>query len=124
MVGDVSLQGEKKSTTKGKGCWGGAGKEDRLDGEEEERRWGAEMQRCFNKRAHVEKHSFSLTFSLSPSLSLHRTEEGGGEVGRNGERNDIFICSFKGSLLSPFKRNPLFLHLSLRLFLYSLAPQQ
>lgn len=61
-------------------------KEGKLDGEEEEeeRRQGTRegegragaLERCFNKRSHVEKHSLSFTFSLSPSLSLHRTEEG------------------------------------------------
>lgn len=52
------------------------------DEEEEDRRGKTEAReggalRCFDKRSHVEKHSFSLTFTLSPSLSLHRT---GGRV--------------------------------------------
>lgn len=135
VVEDVSLHEQKHTHTKGKkgSCWeGGAEREDRPDGEEEERRQDTEMQGCFNKRSHVEKTLVpSLTFSLSLSLSLHRTEEGGeaeaeGWWGVAG-RNDIFICSFKGFLLSPFKRDPPALSLyfsSVVLFLLSLSPTQ
>lgn len=99
----VFTRGKKKTQQREKGAEGETGKEDRLDGEEgrrqgtrktKERRGRNECRDV--SRSHVEKRLFCLTFSLPPSLSLYRTEERG---------DDIFICSFKGSLLSPFKRN-------------------
>lgn len=70
------------------------------------------------ERGDVSTKGLMLRNTRSPSLSPFPPhypstgQRGGGQREVEG-RNDIFICSFKGSLLSPFMRNPLFLHLPL-----------
>lgn len=49
------------------------------------------MWRCFDKRSHVEKHSFSLTFSLSPLIIPPQDKGEGGTGGDGGEMTFSFV---------------------------------
>lgn len=100
VVGGVSVQEKKKNTIAEKVWWS---ERDRREKGRRGRSWGGKMSVC---------HFLPFPLIIPP-------QEGGGR--RWVGRNDIFICSFKGSLLSPFKPS-LSPFLSLRLILCSVAP--
>lgn len=115
VVEDMSLEDKKKKKKniqqKGKKGRDGRGSQAHVARREDVGARGRERgERGGNERRDVPTKGLVLRNTRSPSLSpfpphypsTGRSRGGGG----GGGGDDIFICSFKGSLLSPFKRKP------------------